>query len=83
MKLIKGDIIVCIINGSDSITYSKEYLVKYTRVKSRWVQDDICIEDDGGYDWWFGQIGSTESWTDFFITKKQWDRDNKLNNILE
>jgi hypothetical protein len=43
--------------------------------------DDICILDDDGSNWWFGQIGETECWNNWFITEKQLRRENNLKEI--
>jgi len=62
------------------ITYEKEYVVQYTRSHP---EKDLCIKDDLGYDWWLGQIGSTECWTNWFITKKEFQRNKKIEFIIE
>jgi hypothetical protein len=41
--------------------------------------EDICIDVDGP--WWFGQIGSTEPWTNWFVLEKQWLRVQKLKEL--
>ena len=43
--------------------------------------DDICILDDSGSNWWFGQTGETECWTNWFISEREWLRNNKLNEL--
>ena len=43
--------------------------------------DFIQILDDSGTIWWFGQIGEIECWTSWFISEKQWIRNNKLKEI--
>lgn len=83
MILNVGDIIICNVNISEKIEYGGEYEIIHVRPLTRWVESDVCIKDDLGNDWWFGQIGSTEPWTMFFTTKTQWDRDEKLNIILD
>ena len=67
MKLSVGDKIYC--------KLGKEYIVTNTH------GDDICILDDGGSNWWFGQIGETECWTSWFIPEKEWLRDKKLKEL--
>ena len=83
MKLSVGDKIYCklVIESIDGLTIGKEYIVTNTRPKSRWNGDDICILDDGGSNWWFGQIGETECWTTWFIPEKEWLRDKKLKEL--
>lgn len=82
MKLSVGDKIYCkLVIPSDGLTIGKEYIVTNTRPKSRWHGDDICILDDGGSNWWFGQIGETECWTSWFIPEKEWLRDKKLKEL--
>ena len=83
MKLSVGDKIYCklVIEPSDGLTIGKEYIVTNTRPKSRWNGDDICILDDDGSNWWFGQIGETECWTSWFISEKEWLRDKKLKEL--
>jgi hypothetical protein len=66
---------------SDCITSDKAYEVTHTRPKSRFNGDDICILGDDGIAWWFGQIGETECWTNFFISEKEWLREKKLNQL--
>ena len=80
MRLNVGDEIVCY-NPFGDLVYGKTYTVIRIREKSKWCGDDICI--DLGGDWWFGQIGETECWTNWFVTKKEWIRDNKLNELLK
>ena len=80
MKLSVGDKIYCK-KSIDSLTIGKEYIVTNTRKKSRWNGDDICILDDEGYNWWFGQIGETECWTSWFISEKESLRNEKLKSL--
>ncbi len=85
MRLNVGDEIVCY-NPIGDLVYGKTYTIIRTREKSKWCGDDICIDDnDKKFDgnWWFGQIGETECWTNWFVTKKEWIRDNKLNELLK
>ena len=83
MRLSVGDKIYCklVIEPSNGLTIGKEYIVTNTRPRSRWNGDDICILDDGGSNWWFGQIGETECWTTWFISEKEWLRDKKLKEL--
>lgn len=74
-----GDIIVCNVNHIDGITYGKEYEVILERQQP---EKDICIYDNSGREWWFGQVGSTECWTMWFITKLEWERNKKIENLL-
>jgi len=62
MNLTKGDKIVCITNDFPDLEYGKVYSV----VKTRDVPNDICIEVNN-LPWWFGQIGESESWTNWFV----------------
>ena len=39
---------------------------------------DIAIRWLDGTKWWWGQIGSSEPWTDKFITEKVYLRDKKI-----
>jgi hypothetical protein len=80
MKLVKGDKLVCIKpiakNIDFSLQYGKTYLVINTRSHE---EEDICIDFDGP--WWFGQIGSSEPWTNWFVLERQWSRENKLKQL--
>jgi hypothetical protein len=64
------------------IRYLKR-MICYTNVRTRSFNngDYICILDENGNNWWFGQIGETECWTSWFISEKQWIRNNKLKEI--
>ena len=79
MRLNIGDEIVCY-NPIDDLVYGKTYTVIRCREKSGWNVGDICIEVGGP--WCFGQIGETECWENWFVIKKQFIRDNKLNELL-
>ena len=81
MRLSVGDKIYCKLEISNDLTFGKGYVVTNTRTKNRWNGDDICILDDDGSNWWFGQIGETECWTNWFISEKEWIRDKKLNEL--
>lgn len=81
MRLNVGDKIYCKIVIGDGLTLGEEYIVTNTRPKDRWNRDDICILDDDGSNWWFGQIGETECWTNWFITEKQLRRENNLKEL--
>ncbi len=81
MRLKVGDKIYCKkLIGDSGLTLGEEYIVTNTRPKDRWNGDDICILDDSGQNWWFGQIGETECWNNWFISK-EWIRENKLNEL--
>ncbi len=80
MRLQIGDKIYCKVDGS-LLTLGKGYVVIHTRSKDRWNGDDICILDDDGSNWWFGQIGETECWTNWFVSEKEWLRDKKLKEL--
>lgn len=77
MKLVKGDKLVCV-KPMGNLVYGKTYLVINTR--SHEEEEDICIDVDG-LSWWFGQIGSTEAWTNWFVLEKQWLRVEKLKEL--
>ena len=84
MKLVKGDKLVCV-KPIEELVYGKTYLVVDTRSTKFWgkEEEDICTmgthEADGS--WWFGQIGSTEPWTNWFVLEKQWLRVEKLKEL--
>ncbi len=84
MRLEIGDKIYC--KSAEATTLGelsldKAYEVVHTRPRDRWNGDDICILDDNGSNWWFGQIGETECWTNWFISEKEWLREKKLNEL--
>ena len=81
MRLEIGDKIYCKNNQMGELTLDKGYEVVHTRPRDRCNGDDICINDDFGSYWWFGQIGETECWTNWFISEKEWLRENKLNEL--
>ena len=84
MRLEIGDKIYChklVGEVGEGLTLDKEYVITNTRSKSRWCGDDICILDDSGSNWWFGQIGETEPWTNWFTLEKEWVRNKKLNDL--
>lgn len=81
MRLEIGDKIYCKKLINDDLTLGEEYIVTNTRPRSRWCGDDICILDDSGSNWWFGQIGETECWSNWFISEKEWLREQKLNKL--
>ena len=79
MKLVKGDKLVCV-KPMGNLVYGKTYLVVNTRkISNTWEKEEdiICIDDI----WWFGQIGSTEPWTNWFVLEKQWLRVEKLKEL--
>ncbi len=81
MRLEIGDKIYCKVVIGDGLTLGEEYIVTNTRPKDRWNGNDICILDDDGCNWWFGQIGETECWTNWFVSEREWLRDKKLNEL--
>ena len=81
MRLEIGDKIFCKKVIGEGLTFGKEYYIIHTRPKDRWNGDDICINDDSGLNWWFGQIGETECWTEWFISEKEWIRNKKLEEL--
>ena len=80
MRLKVGDKIYSKVSSSD-ITLDKAYVVTKVRSKTYWTGDDICILDNSGLNWWFGQIGETECWTEWFISEKEWIRNKKLEQL--
>ena len=87
MRLEIGDKIYCykLIGArmAQGLTLGKEYMITSvrTQVSNNDNGDYICILDDSGTNWWFGQIGEIECWTSWFISEKQWIRNNKLKEI--
>ena len=78
-----GDKIVCIKDNIGDLTYGKSYEVTQIRNGSISSNDkDLCIIDDDGYNWWFGQIGYAEPWTMWFVTETDWNRDKKIEKII-
>lgn len=84
MRLSEGDKIVCIMDDIDGLTYGKSYEVINTRLPHQFAtqEDDICIKDDMNLNWWFGQIGTTECWAMWFVTEQQWNRQEKLDQLI-
>lgn len=80
MRLKVGDKIYSKVSSS-GLTLDKAYVVTQVRGKTYWTGDDICILDNSGLNWWFGQIGETECWTDWFISEKEWIRNKKLEEL--
>ena len=74
MKLKVGDKLVCV-NEIGSFIYGNTYEV--TNARLRYEEEDICI----GTGWWFGQIGYTEPWTNWFELEKQCARNKKLEEL--
>lgn len=81
MRLRKGDKIYCVVNNVSDLTKNKCYEVININVNFLTKTSDICIKDDKGYNWWFGQAGETEPWTMWFISEKEWLRDIKLKKL--
>ena len=80
MRLKVGDKIYSKVSSS-GLTLDKAYVVTQVRGKTYWTGDDICILDNSGLNWWFGQIGETECWTDWFISENEWIRNKKLEEL--
>ena len=76
MKLEVGDKLVCV-NLLERLEYGKTYTIIEARLN--YDEEDICIDVDGP--WWFGQIGFSEPWTNWFILEKQWTRNKKLEEL--
>jgi len=87
MLLKDGDVIYCKSTTMSGLTKDKKYIVVDTRPAHRssssgfGSEADICIESDHGHNWWFGQIGSSECWTNWFISEKEWNRNIKLEEL--
>lgn len=80
MRLKVGDKIYCIVDKClTGLTKNKCYEI--IKVKISLPGDGICIKDDNGFDWWFGQIGEFEPWTKWFISEKEWLRNEKLKEL--
>lgn len=73
-----GDRIVCVKEVVD-LTVDRIYQVINVREHP---EKDICIKGDDGYNWWFGQMGSTQPWTIFFVTEKEFIRNQKIDKII-
>jgi hypothetical protein len=43
--------------------------------------DDICIKWVDDTNWWWGQIGETEPWTNMFIDEKHYQRNKNLESL--
>jgi len=43
--------------------------------------DDICIKWIDDTNWWWGQIGETEPWTNMFISEKHYQRNKNLETL--
>lgn len=70
-----GDILFWNEKSGNRMTHGKPYEVKFIRHKYGPVQEeDICIMDDDGLTWWFGQIGSSDPWTRWFINETEFKR---------
>ena len=80
MRLKDDDIIVCNTDIFEDLTYGKMYPILYGR-RTKY-GDDICILDDKDQKHWFGQIGQSECWDNWFVTKEYWDRDENINSLL-
>lgn len=39
------------------------------------------IKDDTVFNWWFGQIGESEPWINWFVSEKEWLRNLKLKEL--
>jgi len=83
-----GDILYAKRKVDLQLTIDKTYTIVYTRndlkfsvVGSKWDEADICILDDEGTNWWFGQIGSSECWTGWFYSEKEWKRNKNLEDL--
>lgn len=75
MMLKIGNIIYCEKVLGEGLTLNKGYQI------IQWDGNDICINDDSGANWWFGQIGETECWTNWFVTEKEFIRNKKLTEL--
>ena len=78
MKLEVGDKLVCV-NVLDRLVYGEIYTIVDVTNHNHYGEEDICIDVDG--QWWFGQIGSSGPWTNWFVLEKQWTRNKKLEEL--
>jgi len=72
------DFIVCNASNVDCLTYGKKYEIIDVR---HIPEEDICILDNDGFKWWFGQVGSSDPWTMYFTNESSW-REQKINSII-
>jgi hypothetical protein len=80
MKLVVGDKLVCIKPIAKNIDFCLQYGDTYMVINTRSEEEeDICIYFDGP--WWFGQIGYSEPWTNWFVLERQWTREMRLKEI--
>jgi hypothetical protein len=63
----------------DDLTIGKTYEVIQIR---DFPEKDICIKSNDGYNWWFGQVGSSQPWTMFFITETEFIRNQKIEKLI-
>lgn len=78
-----GDKIVYVKKTFEGLTFGKSYDIVQIRDGSLYLYDkDVCILDDKGCYWWFGQEGYPESWTMWFVTEREFIRNKNLENIL-
>jgi hypothetical protein len=86
MIIQQGDILI---SKLDSYDYGGEkVLTKYRKYPVIFAIDydidkSICILDDLGMKWYFGQIGYMESWDNFFYTISEFNRIKKLEELLK
>lgn len=61
---------------------NRPFKVIDTRKKSSYGDgDDICIKWVDDTNWWWGQIGETEPWTNMFIDEKHYNRNKNLESL--
>lgn len=61
---------------------NRPFRIIHVREKSPYGNgDDICIKWVDDTNWWWGQIGETEPWTNMFISEVQYKRDLQLNSL--
>jgi hypothetical protein len=85
MIIQEGDMLVSKLdsyNYDDSKVLTKNRIYSVILVRNNIKDKDICILDDLGMNWYFGQIGYLEPWTNFFYTLKEFNRIKKIENIL-
>ncbi len=77
MMLKIGDVLVCI-RPLAGLEYGKSYTIVRTRID--FGNHDICIycKDQP---WWFGQTGTSECWTNWFVLEKDWKRNERLKEL--
>lgn len=80
MMLKIGDVLVCV-RPMDGLEYGKSYAIVRTRISTEPVwYHDICVYCKD-MPWWFGQTGTSECWTNWFVLEKDWKRNERLKEL--